>query len=195
MLRSCLISIIEGSFNLSCSQIGSTSGPSRSPAPSQPFKGSAWIHTRRPPATHPTPHIFRPRNKLQHLALIGHEQPIVRPVPGAVLRIRGWVLGHPAETLVSSDRGEVSPVRVDDVVDSLQVEALNMFRCGEERTYLVVCELDPRNHDNPSISSIKVIIYQIHQQPVHLVLGRTYCKSIHTRTRNIHSRRDAPFGI
>ena len=74
-----------------CSHIGSTSGPSRSPAPSQPQHHTAkckrviHIYQNRQRGLQLT--IFRPRSKLQRLTFLLGEQPIMRTIPGPILWI------------------------------------------------------------------------------------------------------------
>lgn len=89
--------------------------------PSLPIPDQLIIKQRgKSHPTHPTPHVFRPRDEIDHLAFFRDEQSVVRTVPGSILRIRRRVFRHAAESLVPSDGGKITPVRVDDVVHSLR---------------------------------------------------------------------------
>jgi hypothetical protein len=48
------------------------------------------------------------RDKLDWLALLFHKQTIVRTEPRAVLRIRAWIVGEPAETDITADRTQIT---------------------------------------------------------------------------------------
>jgi hypothetical protein len=49
--------------------------------------------------------ILRPRLEIQHLILLGYEQPIVRPVPVLILWVRVGVVRQASEAFVAPDGG------------------------------------------------------------------------------------------
>ena len=119
------------------SQIGSTSGPSRSPAPSHPQhhtvgRDKAPSRTRHQyhfefleACSSPTRDlarltVFGWRSEADRLALLLAEQSVMRTVPTPVLRIRVRVVRVAAETVVASDVGQVATLGVDDIPHLLQ---------------------------------------------------------------------------
>lgn len=77
---------------------------------------------------HTSPALLEPCQKLtmlgsrlevHHIVLFGHEQPIVRSIPVLVLRIGVGIIRQSSESLVPSNRGQVSSDWVNNVVDSL----------------------------------------------------------------------------
>jgi hypothetical protein len=76
--------------------------------------------------------ILRPRLEIQHLILLGYEQPIVRPVPVLILWVRMRVVRQASESFVTPDGGQVSADGVDDVVDSLPSESQGRSREREQ---------------------------------------------------------------
>ena len=114
------------------SQIGSTSGPSRSPAPSQPQhhtvttdKSEVSTDTvsrgegKRQRREGRRRTEVRPRLKVDRDGLLFGEEAVVGAEPRAVLRVRARVVGQAAEADVPADRAQVPPVRVDDLVHAL----------------------------------------------------------------------------
>ena len=118
------------------SQIGSTSGPSRSPAPSHPQHHT--VGRDKEPRTRHQYHfdffeacasptrdlarltVFGWRSEPDRLALFLAEQAVVRTVPAPVLRIRVRVVRVAAEAVVASDVGQVATLGVDDIPHLLQ---------------------------------------------------------------------------
>jgi hypothetical protein len=86
----------------------------------------------------------------------------VRSVPAPILRVRVRVVRVSTETGVASDVGEVATFGVDDVPDLLLTEERGV-RGGRkweegERANLVVSELDARNHDDPPVPSVPIVV-------------------------------------
>lgn len=109
------------------SQIGSTSGPSRSPAPSQPQHQTALNFCERRIYSKKGRRegrrtVFGTRRELYWLGFFLCEQPIVGTEPYSVLWVRSWIVWETAESCVPSNGGEVSSVWMNDVEHTLTRE-------------------------------------------------------------------------
>ncbi len=108
-----------------CSQMGSTSGPSRSPAPSHPQHQTVGrqrisIVVRVALAHETVRTVLGTGLECERLALFLREEAIVGPEPGAVLRVRTRVIGQPAEADIPSNSGQVAASGVDNVPHTLR---------------------------------------------------------------------------
>jgi hypothetical protein len=129
------------------SQIGSTSGPSNTPAPSHPQHHTkersdqhSLFHDK--PSQHATQGyiyieqsgefqgckkaetgkkltIVRSRNKLNRFTLLFNKQPIMRTKPRPVLRIRPRVIRQSTQPQIPPDGRQVPPRRMNDRENSL----------------------------------------------------------------------------
>lgn len=143
MLRSCLTviaSVVVVRFGI-LSQIGSTSGPSRSPAPSQPQHQTVTESARPAAELGQRRTILWPALERELVALLRDEQTVVGAEPRAVLRVRAGVVREAAEADVAADGGEVAACGVDDV-----------------EHLLVVRELDARDHDDAPVAARPVVV-------------------------------------
>lgn len=53
--------------------------------------------------------VFGPWHEIERLALLVREEPVVGTEPRAVLWVRAWVVGQPAQADIPTYRGQVLP--------------------------------------------------------------------------------------
>lgn len=100
---------------------------------------------------------LRPGMERHLLIFLHREQPVVRTIPTSVLGIGVRIIWQSTDALVTTDSGQITAVRMDDVVDFLlYASAFRKRVC--RLTRLVVSQFDTGYHDDPSVSSIPIVI-------------------------------------
>ena len=106
------------------SHTGSTSGPSRSPAPSQPqhhtmYRDQAWKNDRRPVKKSRKIMVMRTvfwaTDEFHCLVLLLCKQSIVRTKPWPVLGICEWIVWETTEANITANCSEVSTRGVNNI--------------------------------------------------------------------------------
>ena len=85
----------------------------------------------------------------------------MRPEPRAVLRVGPRVIRKTAKTLVAADSGQVPPVGVDDVEDTLDVRTISTQPPplpDHRTTHPIVRELHARDHHNAPVARVPVVV-------------------------------------
>jgi hypothetical protein len=103
--------------------------------------------------------MLRTGLKRHLIVLLLGEQPVMRAVPTPVLRVRMGVIRQAADSLITPNGGEVSSLRVDDVVDFLRARVSARTRDGSTgKTHFVIRQLDTGNHDDSTVSRVPIIV-------------------------------------
>lgn len=80
--------------------------------------------------------MLRTWNKAELLAFLLCEKPVMGAKPGAVLWVCSWVVGKASKAHIAANRGQIPPVRVDNIKDFLLGGSLTLRgRCKDENLH------------------------------------------------------------